>query len=129
MAEFAPLDGVEGGAAFDGFDERLHVAEESGRIFALGAGDGSIENAEPEGFESGDFAQFLGDEFVGEDVSAFAEKVIAEQEERLRGHHGLVSLTGHAGGIDEIKEGAQAVRASAGTTENGQIDGALELLG
>jgi hypothetical protein len=42
VAEFTPLDGVEGGAAFDGFDERFNVAEEGGGFFALAAGNGTV---------------------------------------------------------------------------------------
>ena len=128
MAEFTPLDGVEGGAAFDGLDERLHLAEEGGGLFALGAGDGTIQHTEPEGFESREFVRFGGNEMVGELGRAFAEKVIAEQEERLCGHHGLVALTGRASRIHEVKEGSQAVWTSGAASEHRKINSALKLL-
>ena len=96
MAEFTPLDGVNGGAAFDGFDERFYVPEEGGGVLALTASDGAVQDAQPQGIETGEFVRFLGDEFVGEDVGTFAEEVVAKQEERLRGYDGLIALTGGA---------------------------------
>ena len=128
MAEFAPLERVEGGAAFDGGDEGFDGAEEGDGVVALGGGDGAIEYPEPESFEAGVGRFFVGDELVGEHLGAFAEEVVAQQEERLRGDDRLIALTRGHRGVHEVEEGSQTIRPGEVVAKHGQVDRALELL-
>ena len=104
MAELAPLDGVEDGADFGGGDERFDTTEKGEGFFAFGAGEGPVQDAEPEAFEAGDLVGLFGDELVGEDVGALPDEVVIEKKKRLRGDDRLIPLTGDLGGIDEVEE-------------------------
>lgn len=129
MAKFVPSDLF----TFFGFcgraDQRLKIIQKGHRFLPLFVGDRTIEDCEPELFETNLGIDLLLEQSIDQCFGPCAEHRIVEQEKGLGGSNGLVSLPSDLSRIDEVKEAAKFIRACITISHHRQINRTFELLG
>ena len=69
-----------------------------------------------------------GDQLLRQGAGTLTDQVVVQEEERLRGHHGLIALAGDAGGVHEVEEAADLIRGGRSVAHHWKVDRPFEIL-